>query len=337
LAQTVLGVDATGPHLFGASSRADLRIDFAGAAAASGTSGYASPLIRLRTAHADLNWNRTRAFFALDHTMLNPDSPTSIAAVALPPMAWSGNLWTWNSQLGMAHDLFPIHSGALSFQAALTDVGDPPPLFATTAPGTYIPPSSGELSRWPGVEGRLAYETGDTEGGPRIGLSGYFASHRTSTSSTKYESWAGAADFRVPFLRFSQISGNAYYGAGLGGLGGGTYKNAVLRNVAGAQYFEVLDDMGGWMQWKQKAGERLEFNEAFGIDNVPANQLRPFALATPINYYNLARNRTFTGNVIYSPSAYLLFSLEYRRIASSYVTAPTLSSDVVNIVAGYRF
>ena len=32
---------------------------------------------------------------------------------------------------------------------------------------------------------------------------------------------------------------------------------------------------------------------------------------------NLARNRTFTGNVIYSPSAYLLFSLEYRRLESS--------------------
>jgi hypothetical protein len=337
LEQTVLGVDATGPHLFGASSRADLRLDFAGAPAAPGTSGYASPLIRLRTAHADLKWDRTRAYFALDRSTLNPESPTSIAAVALPPLAWSGNLWTWNPQFGVVHDLFPVRSGAIRFQAALSDVADPPPLFAPSAAGTYIPPSSGELSRWPGIEGRLAYEADDSERGTRIGVSGYFASHRTSSTSIKYDSWAGAADFRFSALRFSQISGDAYYGAGLGGLGGGTYKNAVLRSVAGEQYLEVLDDRGGWLQWKQKAGERLEFNEAFGIDNVPANQLHPFAIPTPISYYNLTRNRTFTGNVIYSPSAYLLFSLEYRRIASSYVTAPTQSSNVVNIVAGYRF
>ena len=338
LQQTVLGIDANGPHVLGANSRADLRFDFAAGGVASGnTSGYASPLIRLRTAHASLDWTRTRAYFSFDHSLLNPDSPTSIAAVALPPLSWSGNLWTWNPRFAVSQELLPIHSGAVRFQAALSDVADPPPLFAQSATSTYIPPSSGELSRWPGVEGRLAYETGDTESGLRIGVSGYFASHRTSSTSTKYESWAGAADFRVPFLRFSQISGNAYYGAGLGGLGGGTYKNSVLRNVAGEQYFKVLDDMGGWLQWKQKAGERLEFNEAFGIDNVPAHQLRPFAISTPISYYNLARNRTFTGNVIYSPSAYLLFSLEYRRIASSYVTASTQSSDVINIVAGYKF
>jgi hypothetical protein len=336
LQNTVLGIDATGPDLIGASSRADLRIDFAGAAAA-GTSGYASPLVRLRTAHADLTWNRTKAYFALDKTTLNPDSPTSIAAVALPPLAWSGNLWTWNPQFGGARDLLPIHSGAIRFKAALSDVADPPPLFTPSAPGTYVPPSSGELSRWPGIEGRLAYETDDAERGTRFGVSGYFATHRTSSNSTKYESWATAADVRFSFLRFSQISGNAYYGAGLGGLGGGTYKNSVLRIVSGEQYFRVLDDMGGWLQWKERAGERLEFNEAFGIDNVPAGQLRPFAITTPISYYNLARNRTFTGNVIYSPSAYLLFSLEYRRIASSYVTAPTQSSNVVDIVAGYRF
>jgi hypothetical protein len=102
-------------------------------------------------------------------------------------------------------------------------------------------------------------------------------------------------------------------------------------------YFRVLDDSGGWVQWKQRTGERLEFNEAFGIDNVPAHQLRPYAAMTPVNFYNLARNRTFTGNVIYSPSAYLLFSLEYRRIASSYVTSPTLFSDVIGIGAGYKF
>jgi hypothetical protein len=41
--------------------------------------------------------------------------------------------------------------------------------------------------------------------------------------------------------------------------------------------------------------------------------------------------------VIYSPSAYLLFSLEYRRLWTNYSTGPTNFSDVIGIGAGYRF
>ena len=69
----------------------------------------------------------------------------------------------------------------------------------------------------------------------------------------------------------------------------------------------------------------------------PAGQLRPFAAPSYTVYQNLARNRTFTGNVIYRPSAYLLFSLEYRRIESSLVNAPTNASDVIGVAAGYKF
>jgi hypothetical protein len=183
----------------------------------------------------------------------------------------------------------------------------------------------------------VAFEGPDEESGARFGVSGVFAPHRTSISTTRFDTWAGAIDFRLPASRFLQLSGNVYRGAALGGLGAGAFKDFVARSVYGEFYFQPLDDVGGWMQWKQKAGERLEFNEAFGMDNVPAHQLRPYAIATPASYYNLARNRTFTGNVIYSPSAYLLFSLEYRRIASSYVTSPTLFSDVIGLAAGYKF
>ena len=53
---------------------------------------------------------------------------------------------------------------------------------------------------------------------------------------------------------------------------------------------------------------------------------------------NLARNRTFTGNVIYSPSAYLLFSLEYRRLAEHAGRRPAApQSNIIGVGAGYRF
>jgi hypothetical protein len=337
LRQTVLGIDATGPHLFGASSHADLRFDLSAGAPETGYSGgYSFGLLRMRTAHAELNWNRTRAFFALDRPIVSPEMPTSLTAVAEPALAWSGNLWAWNPQIGVSHDLPLSRSANLRVQGALIDVADPPSPYGAPPGSTYTPPSTAELSRWPGVETRIAYVNTRNENGAQFGLGGFFAPHRTS-GSISFKSWAATVDFLMPVFRFTQLSGSAYRGQALGGLGEGAWKNFVAQTIGGEMYFRALDDSGGWVQWKQKAGERLEFNEAFGIDNVPAHQLRPYALSTPVSYYNLARNRTFSGNVIYSPSAYLSFSLDYRRIASSYVTSTTLPTDVIGIGAGYKF
>lgn len=336
--QTIVGLDIDGPHVLGARTHGDLRLDMSASASGSGYTGsYALGLVRLRTAHVDLNWSSTHAFFALDLPLISPETPSSLTAVAVPALAWSGNLWAWSPQAGVSRDAFSSGRGSLRMQAALIDTADPPPLFSTTNSGSYTPPSTAELSRWPGIESRIAFEGPDEESGARFGVSGFFAPHRTPSAFFTFDSWAGAVDFRFPASRFMQFSGSTYWGSALGGLGGGAYKDYVASTIDGQHYYRALDDRGGWLEWKQKTGERLEFNEAFGIDDVPAGQLRPYAISTPVSDYNLARNRTFTGNVIYSPSASLLFSLEYRRIMSSYVTAPSTFSDVIGVAAGYKF
>lgn len=335
LRQSVLGIDASGPHLFGARSHADLRIDFNGAQPAS---SYSNGLgfLRLRTAHAELDWLHARAFFSVDRPLLSPDTPTSLTAVAEPPLAWSGNLWAWNPQAGVSGDL-PMHRAAvLEMQAALIDVADPPNPYGSSSPLPFIPPSTSEQGRWPGLEARLALLNPVGDSKAHLGIGGFFAPHRTA-GGTNFDSWAGTVDFYLPVFSHLELEGSAYRGQALGGLGGGAYKDIVYRIYAGEGYFRALDDMGGWVQAKQKVNERLEFNEAFGIDNVPGHQLLPFAISGPGNYYNLARNRTFTGNVIYRPSSYLLYSIEYRRIESSFVNSPTASSDVIGVAAGYRF
>jgi hypothetical protein len=135
-----------------------------------------------------------------------------------------------------------------------------------------------------------------------------------------------------------QVTGSAYRGEALGGLGGGGYKDFGYRiDPDGGYYFRPLDDVGGWVQLKEKTSERLEFNAAFGLDNVFAKELRPYAVSGGTIYQNLARNRTFTGNVIYSPSAYLLFSLEYRHLESSPVTGFANGSNIIGLGAGYKF
>jgi hypothetical protein len=334
LRQSILGIDAGGPHLFGASSHADVRIDFDGAA----LTGYANSIgfVRFRTAHADLDWQHTKAFFSLDRPILSPDSPTSLTAVAEPALAWSGNLWTWNPQAGISEEL-PIHrNAAFEMEAALIDVADPynPNVSSATLP--VSPPTTAEQSRWPGVEGRLSVLSPMNDSAAHFGVGGFFAPHRIAGGPT-FNSWAGTLDFRLPVFAHLELTGSAYRGQALGGLGGGAYKDIAYRVDGSESYLRTFDDVGGWAQAKQRVNERLEFNEAIGIDNVPGYQLQPFLLPSPNEYYNLARNRTFTSNVIYKPSAYLLYSIEYRRIESSFVDSPAARSDVIGVAAGYRF
>jgi hypothetical protein len=343
--QTILGVDARGPHLFGARSFGDLRVDFDGFPQSGG--GYSSfysansTLLRLRTAHAGLLWNNTEAYFALDRPIISPDAPSSLTAVAEPPLAWSGNLWTWNPQFGARRDLGLTRSSDLRLEAALTDVGDAPLTVAANAAAgaTPVPASSAEQSRWPGLEARVALLGAESEEqGDHLGVGGYFSPHHTSFGNS-YDAWAGTLDAHLLLPAHLQMSLSFYRGLALGGLGAGAYKDFVYREVAesGEVYLRPLDDVGGWSQLKEKVNERVELNAAFGTDNAFAGEVRHYAITGGSFYQNLARNRAYTGNVIFSPSAFLLFSLEYRHIASSPVDASAAGSNVIGVAAGYKF
>ncbi len=335
LRQTILGLDMRGPHLLGARSHGDVRIDFDGSAP--GTTGYGNGvnLIRLRTAHAALDWAHTQAFFSMDRPILSPNVPDSLTAIAEPALAWSGDLWSWSPQVGVTQDMGFGSAPKLRAQAALIDLTDAPYTAGlAVANGLVVTKSTAEASRWPGVEARIA--GGHLADGTEIGFGGLFAPHR-SIAGSHFDSWAGTLDYRLPLPARMEVSGAFYRGQALGGLGGGGYKDYVFALDDGGYYFRTLDDIGGWAQWKQRLTERLEFNEAFGTDQLPAGQIRPYAGPATAIYQNVARNRTITGNFIYSPSAYLLFSLEYRRIESSPANGPTAASDVIGIAAGYKF
>ena len=348
--QTILGFDARGPHLFGARSYADLRVDFDGTPASyspTADSGYHNAnttLLRLRTAHAGLRWEHTEAYFSLDHPIVSGDTPTSLTAVAIPALAWSGNLWTWNPQVGITQDFGRSDSRGIRLQAALIDVGDAPlsPPAPTSPISTVTSPSSAEESRWPGAEARLELRgpvVNHNEDRSHFGIGGYFAPHYSSLLGHGFDSWAGTLDGRLFLPARLEFSGSFYRGQALGGLGGGTYKDFVYKPDPDSTgyYFRPLDDVGGWAQLKERLSERLELNAAFGMDDAFANELRSYAVPGGTTYQNLARNRTYTGNMIYSPSAYLQFSLEYRHLVSVPVVGPPAVSNIIGLAAGYKF
>jgi hypothetical protein len=343
--QTELGFDARGPQLLGARSFGDLRVDFDGVPQSGNlSSGYYTAnttLLRLRTAHAALLWKRTEAYFALDRPIFSPDTPSSLTAVAVPLLSWSGNLWTWNPQFGVRQDVALGSASDLRFEAAVMDVGDAP-LTATAYNTTSVSPgpaSSAQQSGWPGAEARIALVGPESEEqGNHLGFGGYFAPHRTAFGKS-FDAWAATVDAGLHLPGRLRVSSSFYRGLALGGLGGGAYKDFVYGQDpdTGAVYLRPLDDVGGWAQLKEKFSERVQFNGAFGIDNAFAAEVGRYASASTGFYQNLARNRTFTGNVIFSPSAYLLFSLEYRHITSSPVGGAANQSNVIGLAAGYKF
>ena len=338
--QTILGFNARGPHLWGASSSADLRVDFWGSAQPAVNSalpGYSynndGTLVRLRTAHARLNWNHAEAYFALDRPLISPDSPASLTAVAEPALAWSGSLWMWGPQVGVVREVALPQSTSLCLQAALMDVADAP----LTPASSNV--TSSESGRRPGVEARIALlGKSSDEDASHFGIGGYFAPH-LSPFGRHYDAWAATIDMHLRMPAGFSLTGSAYRGLALGGLGGGAYKDIAYKAMpTGLGYYaRPMSDVGGWAQLQEKFSERVQLNAAFGTDQLFARELVRYE--TPTNTYlqNLARNMTWTGNVIYSPSAYLLFSFEYRHLKSAAVGEEGAESNIFGAAAGYRF
>jgi len=334
LSQTVLGLDARGPHFFGATTSADVRVDFAGGL---GQGNYAESggIVRFRTAHAEAAWSGTRAFFELDRPIVNPNTPTSLTAIALPALGWSGNLWNWIPQVGVEHNLQLSDASRLTLQVALADVPDP--VFPGANNAMSLPVASlSEQSRWLGSESRIGYSRGNPLTGLQVGVGGYFSPH-SEPGDFHFDAWAATVDYRVPLFGKLEASGNFYRGVALGGLGGGAFKDYLYGEQGETDFFRPLDDVGGWSQLKARATARLQLNAAFGIDNAFASEIRPYLTFVSAPYGNLARNSTFFTNAIYSPTAYTLFSFEYRRIDSSPATGPHSIANVYGVAAGYRF
>jgi hypothetical protein len=143
-------------------------------------------------------------------------------------------------------------------------------------------------------------------------------------------------DVRVPLSTRADFTANAYRGAGLGGLGGGGYKDFVTDTEGTQVFLRAPEDTGGWTQLALHLRPTLDWNNSFGMDNVFGHDLRAYAPSRS-GYGSIARNRTVSSNLIWSPRPYLPFSFEYRRIYTAPVIGPLWNTNVFAFAAGYRF
>ena len=333
LRQSQLGFEVFGPRVAGARTRADLQLDLGGGFAPA-PNGVSTGLFRLRTGTMRLDWANTSLVAGQDGLFFSPNSPTSFASLAIPPLSYAGNLWGWMPQLRLEHRVALGEESSLVLQGGILD-----PLSGETPySGIYRQAGPGEASRQPAFATRAAW-THSVFGQPlRVGAGGYFSRQSYGYSRT-VDAWAGMTDIELPLSHQFSLSGKLYRGQGLGGLYGGIGRSALFSDdpAYSTTVVRALNTAGGWAQLKYQPANKVEFNAAFGMDNPFASDLRAFSSPQAYGNPGVARNSGAFANVIFRPRSDLLFSAEYRHLRTYMINSGPNSADHVNLMMGVLF
>src|ERR1039457_1809767 len=346
LRQSEIGIEAFGPNVAGARTRADLQLDLAGGFP-SVPNGVNSGLLRLRTGTLRMEWTHTSLVVGQDAIFFSPNSPTSFASLAIPALSYAGNLWGWVPQIRVEHRIALGEESSLMFQAGILDPlsGEVPGVVASTLPannpatGYYRQAGPGEASRQPAYATRIAW-TRDIFGRPlRVGVAGYY-SRQDYGFNRNVDGWAGMSDIELPLRHRFSLSGKLYRGRALGGLYGGIGRSVLFSGdptIASTQV-QALNSVGGWAQLKYRPANKWEFNAAFGMDNPYARDLEYFyPYSHSYGDPTLARNQGSFLNVIYRPRSDLLFSAEYRHLTTYSIANGGNSAGHLNLMMGVLF
>jgi hypothetical protein len=333
LRQSEIGLEVFGPRLAGARTTGDIQFDLGGGFPDI-PNGVTSGLFRLRTGTARLDWSHTSVIAGQDNIFFSPLSPTSFASLIVPAFAYAGNLWAWVPQVRVEHRFDLSSDSQVTLQGGILDnlTGETPPFQDQRVP------QAGERPSQPGYGMRVAW-THSAFGQPMtFGLGGYYG--RQDWSLDRHvDGWASMADWEVPLGQWFGLSGEFYIGDAVGGLGGGIGRSVVISGSFADPTTRVrgVDSVGGWSQLKFKPTSRWEFNGAFGLDTVRAEDLRAFVASQPIYYSSPARNRSSFLNFIYRPYSNLLFSAEYRHLRTFQLNGTGPTADQVNLMMGILF
>ncbi|MCU1308960.1 MAG: hypothetical protein JWO20_85 [Candidatus Angelobacter sp.] len=331
--QTLLGIDAKGPDIFGAQTSADVSIDFAGGSPTTDY-GITAGLLRLRTANIHLSWEKTMLNIGQDTPFISPLSPTSYASVAEPAFAWAGNLWVWTPQIMIEHRFSTSDDFALVLQGGIMD-----PLTEEIPPFQGRVPTAGERSGYPTIAGRIALDRSTAVQFPfTIGFAGSRGRQRHQDFS-RNDSWTLNSDFKIPVAGKLELSGEWYFGQAVGGLGGGIWSSVIYPDtIQPHAAIHPLRSTGGWAQLKVMPAPRFEINAAMGQDENVGSDLRFFPLPFGEDgFFALRKNRAQFVNFIYKPNSVLLFALEYRHLFTVPTIGSSASGNHINFAAGVRF
>jgi len=259
--QSQIGIQAFGPTIAGARTSADIEFDFAGDSR--GTNGASFGIVRLRTGTIRFDWTDTSVVGGQDSLFFAPLSPTSIATLAIPALAYSGNLWSWTPQVRVEHKFTLSDSSSFAIQGGILDnlSGDPPPSVYERYPVGVNTLASRHTPHISWIRSLHGQEL-------TIGAGGYY-SRQLWGYGRSVDGWAGTMDLKLPLGRLFEFTSQIYRGRAVGGIGGGLGQSVLWNGSLSDPNTQVhgLQSLGGWAQLKYKATPKLQFNGAFGQDN----------------------------------------------------------------------
>jgi hypothetical protein len=311
--QTRLGLTVSNVRTLNAILTADLQMDFAGGQQPSST-GRTSPLLRVRTATARLDWRHFGVLIGQEMPLISPNNPVSFAASGIPGFTAAGNLWLWIPQARLTWE---TGSGLRAgIQAAALS-----PTTPTAQPAFSTEPDDAEKSGRPALQGRVYVGWGDGDSESQFGA-GVHRGWIATTGDTLLSSEAFSADWRLALGERFVILGEAFFnGQALAGLGGGGVgQNLGLNGVP-------VRSRGGWAQLNVRPSAVLEVGGGAGLDD-------PDEADLPAT--GRGRNVVFSGHLHYRPGGGLLLGFEFRRIETTYA-AGRLSGNHLNWFAGVAF
>jgi hypothetical protein len=333
LRQSEIGLEIVGPVLAGAKTSANVQFDFAGGFPST-PNGVNFGAARLQTASLRLDWKQTSLIAGQDSLFISPLSPTSFASLAIPALAYAGNLWGWTPQVRVEHRFDLANQQTLTVQAGILDNLDWEPPYNSFTRTLQ----AGEQSGQPAYAMRAAWSRPVFNHTLSFAAAGYYG--RQNWTWNRYvDGWAGMADWQIPILRRLILSGEFYRGRAAGGLGGAIGQTIVFGGNPADFTSKIrgLDSAGGWTQLKFQLTPKLEVNGVFGEDDAFASDVRGFA--TDANNFGeiLGRNRAAMGNLVFRPRSDLLLSAEFRRLHTFPIYDSASLTNQVNLAVGILF
>ncbi len=310
--QTLLGLQFQGPSIaFGGQVHGSLMMDFG--------AGYPEPgasWLRLRQADLSLDWKNRSFSVGQEQPLISPYQPDSLAEVTVPPLAQSGNLWLW---LPQARYEERVHFGAnsgLTAQAAVLQTGEN----YQNVPDEYA--YSLALAR-PALEGRFAFwhKFDDVR---RFEIGSGFHVSTTHVAGASVDSRIASLDWRIVPSSKIQITGTAFHGqnvAGLGSIGNGF---AILENGT----VRPVPSSGGWTQLSVSLTKRLNLNLFGGVESDQGKDLAA---------ENIVRNLTYASNLMYHLGPNVIVSVEGLQMRTRLASGTTEIHNHYDLALAYLF
>jgi hypothetical protein len=326
--QTRFGFRVTGLTAGKAKLSGVLEADFFGGFPAIGI-GDNMGVLRLRQAHARLDWQKTSIVIGQDWMIFAPANPVSLASAGIPLMAASGNPWARLPQARVDWRVGPmlLQGGVLA-----PSTGDFSAAF-------FYQPTSGALSQVPFLQGRAAWSSANWLGSNRpasMGVSGHYGRSRVLTTAfdRELDSRGVAVDWSAGLLPRVTLSGEAFAGRNLAAFQAGVFQginpDAALGSIDDGP--RAIETRGGWTQLAVAVHPVLSVQATYGLDDP-----RDETLASISRRDTRRRNAAYAIGFVHRVTPQFSWSLEERHIVTHLALTGRRTTNHINLATTFSF